>query len=415
MATQVPSSDDYVFDQLLESVSNNGNDRKRRLSQSSNDSKSSKKRSKLSEPTDEHHGMNKPPLRQLDLPAFNLTSASPSSQNVISHTRKEATEDTNPNEWQKVENGRNKKQTKKIPRKESTNYPKLEFSKSSRLQSQIKISDVQTLLLYILADGSAPQFISVSHRPNIRKVVVLMVPGLEHSMFRTKIEDDTEDRDKQDHRGRNINYTSPDEYYPIALLKDDLANELKPLAEMFPYVWPVKTPGDDRMGKMHSPLHAMLTAPLPKDKDDKKDNSKKGPRSAKTPPGFKNTRTRVTEFVHSPEELLENDYVVHPASYSTDSDRQTWEEYRDAHGSSTKHGWVDTLVENWDDGEAPEKEIESGSLTAGRELLAMDCEMCMTGDKEFSLTRISIVSWDGSVLLDELVKPEKPIVNYLTQ
>jgi RNA exonuclease 1 len=415
MASELPNTDEYVFDQLLESVSNNGNDRKRKLSQSSNDSKSSKKRSKLSEPTDAHHGMNKPPLRQLDLPEFNLTSASHSNQNATPRTRDEA-EVTNPNEWQKVENGRAKKQTKKIPRKESNNYPKLEFSKSSRLQSQIKISDVQTLLLYILADGSAPQFISVSHRPNIRKVVALMVPGLEHSMFRTeKVEDTTESRDSQDNKGRYRNYTSPDEYYPITLSKDELVTPLKPLADMFPHVWPVKTPGDDRMGKMHSPLHAMLTAPLPKDKDDKKDNSRKGPRSAKTPPGFKNSRTRVTEFIHSPEELLENDYVVHPASYSTESDKQAWEAYRDSHGTSTKHGWVDTLVENWNDGETPEKEIELGSLTAGRELLAMDCEMCMTGDKEFSLTRISIVGWDGSVLLDELVKPERPIVNYLTQ
>ncbi|SZF06076.1 unnamed protein product [Blumeria hordei] len=45
----------------------------------------------------------------------------------------------------------------------------------------------------------------------------------------------------------------------------------------------------------------------------------------------------------------------------------------------------------------------------------MDCEMCMTGESNFSLTRISIVSWDGSVLMDELVKPAEPITNYLTQ
>ncbi|EHK98777.1 putative Uncharacterized exonuclease [Glarea lozoyensis 74030] len=160
----------------------------------------------------------------------------------------------------------------------------------------------------------------------------------------------------------------------------------------------------------------MLTAPLPKDKEDRnRDNSRKGARPAKTPPGWKNSRTRVTEFVHSPEELLENEYVVHPASYSTHSEKQSWEVYRNAHNTSTKHGWIDTEVQHWDDGDAPEKDIEAGSLTAGRELLAMDCEMCMTGDKEFSLTRISIVGWDGSVILDELVKPEKPIVNYLTQ
>ena len=54
-------------------------------------------------------------------------------------------------------------------------------------------------------------------------------------------------------------------------------------------------------------------------------------------------------------------------------------------------------------------------ITAGREILAIDCEMCMTGEKEFSLTRISVVNWDGKVVLDELVKPEKPITDYVTR
>jgi len=38
----------------------------------------------------------------------------------------------------------------------------------------------------------------------------------------------------------------------------------------------------------------------------------------------------------------------------------------------------------------------------------------MTGPDEFSLTRISCINWDGSVLFDLLVKPAKPITDYLT-
>lgn len=75
---------------------------------------------------------------------------------------------------------------------------------------------------------------------------------------------------------------------------------------------------------------------------------------------------------------------------------------------------MDTSVENFADGSAPDNEIEAGSLSAGREILAMDCEMCKTGEQDFELTRISIVGWDGSVVLDELVKPNKPIIDYLT-
>jgi len=88
---------------------------------------------------------------------------------------------------------------------------------------------------------------------------------------------------------------------------------------------------------------------------------------------------------------------------------------RKSNGVSGEHGWVDTLVKNFVDGTSPDNEIEAGSITAGRDILAMDCEMCMTGENEFSLTRISVVGWDGSVIIDELVKPAKPITNYVTQ
>ena len=44
----------------------------------------------------------------------------------------------------------------------------------------------------------------------------------------------------------------------------------------------------------------------------------------------------------------------------------------------------------------------------------MDCEMCKVEGDEMALTRSSVLDWDGGVVMDELVKPEKPIVDYLT-
>jgi RNA exonuclease 1 len=310
-------------------------------------------------------------------------------------------------DWQTIENGRPKKKAKKIPKSNSSNYPSIKFSYDSRLQSQIKISDIQGLALYILADGPSPQFVSVKHRNEIRKLVVLMVPGLEKSMF-------VEEKKKNEDDRRY----SPDDYYPIKLRRGDLPASLEAFTDMFEDLWPVKTPGDDKFGKMHSPLHAILTAPLPKDKEERNNKKNKkggGVQPAREPPGWKNSRTPVTEFVHTPEELLENDYTLHPAAYDHEVEKTALAAHRISTGVSQEHGWVDTLVNSFEDGTAPEKEIEQGSLTVGRQILAMDCEMCMTGENEFSLTRISIVSWDGSVVLDELVKPAKPITNYLTQ
>ncbi|KAL8954794.1 MAG: hypothetical protein Q9183_006929 [Haloplaca sp. 2 TL-2023] len=45
----------------------------------------------------------------------------------------------------------------------------------------------------------------------------------------------------------------------------------------------------------------------------------------------------------------------------------------------------------------------------------MDCEMCTVEGGDSALTRISLVDWDGAVVMDSLVKPAKPIIDYLTR
>jgi len=346
------------------------------------------------------------PFRQPDIPQFNLTS----KRNASQESERPASRGGN---GQAAENEPPKKKAKKLPKRDSENYPRITFSsKDARINSYIKISDLQNLVLYVLADGTSPQFVSVKHRNQIRKVVVLMVPGLEKEMF------DREDSNSKSPKEIANKTISPDDYYPRRLREEDLPQSLKPFANMFEHMWPVKTPGDDKYAKMHSPLHAMLTAQMPRSKEDKKwsKNGKgKGASNAKEPEGWKNTRTRVTEFLLTPEELLENDYVGHPAMCENDAERNALMERRRTTGQAKEHGWVDTSIIDYSDGSVPEASIESGSLTAGRDILAMDCEMCMTGQGEFSLTRISIVTWDGSVVLDELVVPDKPIIDYVTQ
>ena len=353
-------------------------------------------------------------LPQIELPEFSLVGGLPSNSTGTGSPKDDV--DENLREWRTIENGRPSKKAKKLPKPDTDNYPTIKFSSSSRLQSQIKISDLQNLVLYLLADATAPQFVSVRHRNQFRKVVVLMVPGLEKSMFNLRPTEDNEGEQKvEDDSLRDRGHSSPDDYYPTHLSSEELPDELKLFSVMFEDLWPVKTPGDDKYGRMRSPLHAMLTAPMSKSKEDKKwQKTGKGASQAKEPVGWQNVRTRVTEFLHSPEELLENDYTLHPASYDTAAEKIALAEHRCSTGVSYESGWVDTPIKSYDEGSVPEREIESGSLTAGRELLAMDCEMCKTGENEFSLTRISIVGWDGSTVLDKLVKPDKPIVDYLT-
>lgn len=327
--------------------------------------------------------------------------AETASQNSLKRTSPHDEQDGGA-EWQVV--SRPTKKSKKVPRPGKGGYPALVFSPNARLQSKINLNNLRDLITYIFADGTGPQWIGVSHRPQFRKIVAIMVPGLEEAMFKANVDYSTYNKsNNEDEQEEPRTPTSPDDYYPRALKKEKLPEPLKPFADMFPHLWPVRTPGDDKHGKMHSPMAAFLTAPAPKEKTSKQG----GVKPASEPRGWRNDRTPITEFLASAEELADNGYFVHPALLPPEGERKE--------SLTVPDGWVMTKIDKLEDGDVPDSEMEKGSITAGRQILALDCEMCLTGENELALTRISIIDWDGQVVLDELVKPDKPITDYVTR
>ncbi|KAI9758578.1 MAG: hypothetical protein M4579_003013 [Chaenotheca gracillima] len=381
-------------------------------------------------------------LRIPDLPSFNLTpnqASSKTSETVVPQESGIDDADESPGEWQTVP-AQNESKRRKLEKKQQSKYPAFEASPQARLQGAPKISDLQNLVLYLLADGPAPQFISVKNHSSIKKVVSVMVPGLERDMFdgtislqqvsspenTSSVSNSTSDPASKDGSSKTDGRTSPeaevtatangnaasspDNYCPIPLSYDTAPKPLKPLSAIFNYLWPVRTPGDDKFHKMHSPLQAMLVCPLPRSKDEPEHKGARPPRESK---GWENQRTPITEYISSVEQLRDNDFPLHHALLSNPEEIAQEVNRRQSLGFPTTE-WVETLVKSLEEGNVPPKQIQKGSLTRGRDLLAMDCEMCQVEGGHSRLTRISLVGWDGEVVLDELVKPEEPIINYLT-
>lgn len=314
---------------------------------------------------------------------------------------------------------------------EKTKYPDLTYM-PGRLQSSIRLSDLQGLLLYCFADGVAPQWISVKHSGHVRKMVVLMVPGLEMGMFDGTIaleptepipggrfeqpegaDRPVEDRLAADFQRWKNGLPLQDRshlFNPRPLSPDTLPGSLRPLAQIFPHVWPVRAPGDSKYNKVHSPLQAILLSALPKTNKSRG----KGPGAPRVDKGFVPQRTPITNFILSAEELSESEYVLHPVFFTQEAERSAYLESRRRNGQTAEDGWVDSDVPSLEAGDVPDAEIEKGSMTTGRDVLALDCEMVKTEGDHFELARISILNWDGEIVLDELVKPQRPIVDYLT-
>lgn len=186
----------------------------------------------------------------------------------------------------------------------------------------------------------------------------------------------------------NISWT--EDCWPHLLDALRLPSCLHELPGMFKHVWPIKSTGDDR--KLVSPISSFLNSPIPKGQ-------------TVNNPG--NKRIVVSNLLMTLHEMVEDDYPLHPSQKKL---REGCEDDKKEVEKRKNEGWVETDLSI---GNGQDKN-ESGAVTEGKTIYAIDCEMCKTSEG-LELTRISIVNWDAEVVYDTLVKPTNPITDYVTQ
>lgn len=60
-----------------------------------------------------------------------------------------------------------------------------------------------------------------------------------------------------------------------------------------------------------------------------------------------------------------------------------------------------------------ESHLDTKELKLHDKILALDCEMVST-NQGLELARVTIINFNGTIIIDELVKPRNPIINYNT-
>ncbi|KAF3204221.1 hypothetical protein TWF106_010399 [Orbilia oligospora] len=325
------------------------------------------------------------------------TSPSPTKRQRSSNedTPKEVSggKDEDSEGWQHVPVRRKKGE---VPNR-GKSYPEIVVS-SQRIHTWTRISDLQGLALHLLSFDAPPQWLHIKNKSAIRRAVYLYVPGLSMDLFDRRtplIPKASVDEEPP------IHHSTLGEFFPWSLTENPLPKPLGELSDIFTHVLPVRAGGDG--SKVFSPVYNMLNIPVeadPKKKNQKRNNKREA-------------RLKISDLLLSTEDLIENEYPIHSSQIPEDHSPLTDQE-----------GWVETSLTD-----LPPRNNEAGSTLEGYKVYSLDCEMVKTSVRpstesstesstecstESSLARVSLISWDGDVVFDSLVKPSEPVVDYLT-
>ncbi|KAF8530788.1 hypothetical protein JB92DRAFT_3081178 [Gautieria morchelliformis] len=263
-------------------------------------------------------------------------------------------------EWTKV-GKRKQKKVRNVEAKHSNNPPRFFYSSReiTARKEAVGISDLRELVIHLIGDGPPQPWLKVENRSSIQKVVVAQIPGLTNAVLNLP--------------PLPTNPTAnPNLPISIPAPAPTSPSPLPFVSQTFLHALPTRAPGDQ--SKMHSVLGAFFMGPV-SGEEKKKRILARLDQERKQHEG----ETDPTKYMLSAEEMCNNEYPV--PSYVSDV-------------SQLGDGWVET--------------------PQGRKWTTVQ-KRCLTEDGK-ELTRVCVVDADTEkVVLDELVKPTKPIMDYLTR
>ncbi|KAG0364437.1 hypothetical protein BC939DRAFT_418742 [Gamsiella multidivaricata] len=263
-------------------------------------------------------------------------------------------------ELSKLERKQLKKKNKTIAKKSEGNGSRPCFM-LSRDYDKLSIKDIRDLVIYLLTETKTLPWIMVKNKFRIDKVLLLYVPGLDPNFF-------------------NIDLQDPEARKPIPWAQRAMsgpATEFQHLKTFFDVMNVMKAGGDKQ--RIHHPVDTLLNVPLSNAEQRRRDQEMKSKRLAAKNFGQEHYMLRI-------EDLRESNF---PLPTYLDSDAKLAEE------------WFETKQ-------------KTSRPSVPKKMVAMDCEMVRTTAGS-EVTRVSVVDDEGVVIYDELVMPDNPIVDYLTQ
>ncbi|KAL6307315.1 hypothetical protein BKA93DRAFT_727854 [Sparassis latifolia] len=239
----------------------------------------------------------------------------------------------------------------------------------------VGISDIRELVLHLVADAPPPSWVRVDNPRTIQKVVALLIPGLTPEIVALPPLPTSATANP------NLPLIVP---LPPDSPAERLAHGVPFISSTFSHACPTRAPGDQT--RMHSVLNAFFQGPITGDERKR--------RAMQRITSERNQDSTPLRYLLTTEQMIENEYPV--PSYIAEVFEKPLE-------------WVEIP--------APRKEpfpptIPEKSLPR---IYAIDCEMCLTEDGK-ELTRVCMIDYaSGKVIFDQLVKPKKPIQDYLTR